>query len=269
MANRKRRSSPQNDKDNRLYGLPYTSHSEENEANEGRNLVLRAHGLCKSYGSGTGRVDALRNVDLCVYQGELLVVLGSSGSGKSTLLNLIGGIDVPDRGELWVDGVNICKLKDRGLTAYRRNEIGFVFQFFNLLSDLTAEENIALIADFSGKRAETGRVMEMMGLSQRRKHYPSQLSGGEQQRVAIARALVKQARLLLCDEPTGALDDKTGKQILNVLEQLVRIHGQTAIVVTHTKEIARMADRVVQMRDGAIEREWRNETPVSAEEITW
>ncbi len=233
------------------------------------NQILKAHGLCKSYGSGTGRVDALCDIDLCVYHGELLVILGSSGSGKSTLLNLIGGIDIPDSGELWVDGVNICKLNEHGLTAYRRNKIGFVFQFFNLLPDLTAEENVALIADISGKRSKTRHVMEMMGLTQRLKHYPSQLSGGEQQRVAISRALVKQARLLLCDEPTGALDDNTGKQILKVLERLVRIHGQTAIVVTHTKEIAKMADRVIQMRNGRIEREWVNEVPMAAEDIAW
>ena len=234
-----------------------------------RTEVLRVRGLCKSYGSGEGRVEALKNANLCVYEGELLVILGSSGSGKSTLLNIIGGVDSPDSGELWVDGVNICTLKDRALTAYRRDKIGFVFQFFNLLPDLTAEENIALIADFSGRSGETGEIMDMMGLSGRKNHYPSQLSGGEQQRVAISRALVKHARLLLCDEPTGALDDKTGKQILKVLEQLVRVQGQTAIVVTHTKEIAKMADRVVQMRNGIIEREWVNDVPVPAEDIEW
>lgn len=202
-----------------------------------KRAVLQAKGLCKGYGSGSGRVEALRDVDLCVYEGELLVILGSSGCGKSTLLNLIGGVDSPDSGILLVDGKNICNLSECELTDYRRNKIGFVFQFFHLLPELTAEENVALIADFSGKGTDTADIMQMLGLSQRLHHYPSQLSGGEQQRVAIARALVKHARILLCDEPTGALDDKTGKQILKVLEQLVRRHGQTTILVTHTKAL--------------------------------
>ena len=160
-------------------------------------------------------------------------------------------------------------MNERRLTHYRRYKIGFVFQFFHLLPELTAEENVALIADFSGKGSDTEEIMRMLGLSDRRHHYPSQLSGGEQQRVAIARALVKHARILLCDEPTGALDDKTGKQILKVLEQLVRQHGQTTIVVTHTKEIARMADRVIQMRNGRVDKEWVNEVPTPVEELTW
>ena len=171
-----------------------------------KRAVLQAKGLCKGYGSGSGRVEALRDVDLCVYEGELLVILGSSGCGKSTLLNLIGGVDSPDSGILLVDGKNICNLSERELTDY-------------------------------GKGTDTADIMQMLGLSQRLHHYPSQLSGGEQQRVAIARALVKHARILLCDEPTGALDDKTGKQILKVLEQLVRRHGQTTILVTHTKAL--------------------------------
>ena len=234
-----------------------------------KRVVLQAKGLCKGYGSGSGRVEALRDIDLCVYEGELLVILGSSGCGKSTLLNLIGGVDSPDSGILLVDGKNICNLSERELTDYRRNKIGFVFQFFHLLPELTAEENVTLIADFSGKGADTADIMQMLGLSQRLHHYPSQLSGGEQQRVAIARALVKHARILLCDEPTGALDDKTGKQILKVLEQLVRRHGQTTILVTHTKEIAKMADRVIQMRSGRIDKEWVNAVPTPVEELTW
>ena len=203
-----------------------------------KRAVLQAKGLCKGYGSGSGRVEALRDVDLCVYEGELLVILGSSGCGKSTLLNLIGGVDSPDSGILLVDGKNICNLSECELTDY-------------------------------GKGTDTADIMQMLGLSQRLHHYPSQLSGGEQQRVAIARALVKHARILLCDEPTGALDDKTGKQILKVLEQLVRRHGQTTILVTHTKEIAKMADRVIQMRSGRIDKEWVNAAPTPVEELTW
>lgn len=234
-----------------------------------KKVVLQAKGLCKSYGSGNGRVEALQDIDLCVYEGELLVILGSSGCGKSTLLNLLGGVDSPDSGTIWVDGKNICNLSERGLTDYRRNKIGFVFQFFHLLPELTAQENVSLIADFSGKGSDTADIMQMLGLSQRMHHYPSQLSGGEQQRVAIARALVKHARILLCDEPTGALDDKTGKQILNVLEQVVRKYGQTTIMVTHTKEIAKMADHIIQMRSGRIEKEWFNDAPTPVEELTW
>ena len=239
--------------------------SEQNE----KRIVLQAKHLRKGYGSGSGRVEVLRGVDLCVYEGELLVILGSSGSGKTTLLNMLGGIDSPDSGALLMDGRDICALSERGLTAYRRKEIGFVFQFFHLLPELTAKENVALIADFSGNGANTEHVMVMLGLGQRLHNYPSQLSGGEQQRVAIARALVKNARLMLCDEPTGALDDATGKQILIVLEDLVRRHGQTAVMVTHTREIAKMADRVVQMRNGIIEKEWVNASPTPAEEIEW
>ena len=234
-----------------------------------KRLVLQAKGLRKGYGSGSGRVEVLRGIDLCVYEGELLVILGSSGSGKTTLLNMLGGIDRPDSGALLADGRDICTLSERALTAYRRREVGFVFQFFHLLPELTAKENVALIADFSGKSADTGRVLETLGLAQRMDNYPSQLSGGEQQRVAIARALVKGARLMLCDEPTGALDDATGKQILVILEELVRRHGQTAVMVTHTREIAKMADRVVQMRNGIIEKEWVNDSPTPAEEIEW
>lgn len=234
-----------------------------------KRLVLQARGLRKGYGSGSGRVEVLRGIDLCVYEGELLVILGSSGSGKTTLLNMLGGVDRPDSGALLVDGRDVCTLSERGLTAYRRKEVGFVFQFFHLLPELTAKENVALIADFSGKGADTERVLEKLGLAERANRYPSQLSGGEQQRVAIARALVKRARLMLCDEPTGALDDATGKQILVILEELVRKHGQTAIMVTHTREIAKMADRVVQMRNGIIEKEWVNDSPTPAEEIEW
>ena len=234
-----------------------------------KQIVLRAKGLRKGYGSGSGRVEALRGVDLCVYEGELLVILGSSGSGKTTLLNMLGGVDRPDSGELLAGGRDICTLSERALTAYRRKEVGFVFQFFHLLPELTAKENVALIAEFSGRGADTERVLDMLGLAQRMHNYPSQLSGGEQQRVAIARALVKRARLMLCDEPTGALDDATGKQILVLLEELVRSHGQTAVMVTHTREIAKMADRVVQMRGGVIEKEWVNASPTPAEEIEW
>lgn len=234
-----------------------------------KRIVLQARGLRKGYGSGSGRVEVLRGIDLCVYEGELLVILGSSGSGKTTLLNMLGGIDRPDSGALLMDGRDICALSEHGLTAYRRREVGFVFQFFHLLPELTAKENVALIAEFSGKGKDAERVLELLGLSGRMDNYPSQLSGGEQQRVAIARALVKRARLMLCDEPTGALDDATGKQILTVLEELVRRHGQTAVVVTHTREIAKMADRVVQMRSGLIEKEWVNPSPTPAEEIEW
>ena len=232
-------------------------------------IILDAKGLEKTYGHGSGTVYALRNVSMQVRRGELLVILGSSGSGKSTLLNIIGGMDVPTSGRVLYGRHNICQMSDRKRTLYRKKKVGFVFQFFNLLQDLTAEENIALAAGLSASDPAVTEVLEQVAMTHRRKNYPAQLSGGEQQRVSIARAPVKKADLLLCDEPTGALDYETGRQILITLERLVRKHGQTAVVVTHTTEIAKMADRVIRMRSGEIVAEWENLTPLAAERIEW
>lgn len=232
-------------------------------------IVLRAIKLKKTYGQGDGVVHALHDVSMEVREGELLVILGSSGSGKSTLLNMIGGMDLPTEGCVFVNGQNICTLSDRKRTLYRQKKVGFVFQFFNLLQDLTAAENVALTAGLSADDSAVTTVLEQVGLSGRMNNYPAQLSGGEQQRVSIARALIKGADLLLCDEPTGALDYETGRQILVMLEKLVRELGQTVVIVTHTKEIAKMADRVIRMRSGKIESIWENPQPVAAERIEW
>ena len=234
-----------------------------------KKVILDAKGLCKSYGKGEARVDALDNISLKIYEGELLTILGSSGSGKSTLLNSLGGMDKPDKGSIIVDGKDLCKMNDRGLTDYRRKNIGFVFQSFNLIAELTAKENVAMTADTASDPEIVEKVFDMVGLKEKMKNYPSQLSGGQQQRVSIARALAKNPSLLLCDEPTGALDYETGKQILIELEKLVRKHGKTVVVVTHTQEIGKMSDRIIKMRNGKIIKESVNPEPVPAESIEW
>jgi len=231
--------------------------------------ILSAKNLCKTYGKGESAAHALCGVSLDIRKGELLAILGSSGSGKSTLLNMLGGMDKPDSGEIIVGGRDLTKMNERALTAYRRKDIGFVFQSFNLIAELTAKENVALTADTSENAHIIDDVFETVGLSRKMNNYPTQLSGGEQQRVSIARALAKNPRLLLCDEPTGALDYETGKQILVEIEKLVREFGKTVVIVTHTKEIGRMADRVIRMRSGKIIEESENPDPISAAEIEW
>ena len=234
-----------------------------------KNVLLQGRNLYKVYGSGENAVNALDGVDISVYEGELLVILGSSGSGKSTMLNMLGGMDVPSAGEVLFQGKNIGKYSDRELTSYRRHHVGFVFQSFNLIGELTVHENVKLTADLKHDPKIVEKMLDILGLSEKTDKYPSQLSGGQQQRVAIARALAGNADILLCDEPTGALDYETGKQILVQLQELARVHGKTVIIVTHTKEISMMADRVVVMKDGRVIREEINEAPVSADEIEW
>ena len=231
-----------------------------------RSVLLRAEHLTKHYGSGGGATAALRDVSLNIYDGELLVILGSSGSGKSTLLNLLGGMDSADSGSIAFNGRDLCTLSDRDLTAYRRESVGFVFQQFHLIAELTARENITLLcADKSAADA----ALKAVGLTEKADRYPSELSGGEQQRVSIARAIVRSPRLLLCDEPTGALDYETGRQILRRLEQICREGGRTVVIVTHTREIGRMADRVVELRSGKLIKETVNRVIVPAKEIEW
>jgi len=231
--------------------------------------ILVATNLHKSFGSDLGRVEALRGVDFSAYDGELSVILGSSGSGKTTLLNMLGGMDRPDEGSVIFEGEDIFASGDKGMTRYRRNSVGFVFQSFNLINELTAIENVRLTADTSGDSQSAERALELMGLSDRAHSYPSQLSGGQQQRVSIARALAKRSRILLCDEPTGALDYETGKQILSALEGVTRELGKTVVIVTHTQEIARMADDVVRMKSGKIIERLHNERPCSSSQIEW
>jgi putative ABC transport system ATP-binding protein len=227
--------------------------------------------VSKTYGEGVAAVHALREVNLEIPGGELIVILGPSGSGKTTLLNLVGAIDDPSSGSLLVGDVDLALLDADELVDYRRREVGFVFQFFNLIPTLTAAENVELVAELTrGDGAQRARTaLEQVGLADRVDHFPSQLSGGEQQRVAIARALAKEPPILLCDEPTGELDYETGRHILGLLRRLNRENGQTVLLVTHNAAIGEMADRVVRLRSGEVVEDRRNESPVDAETLTW
>ncbi|MBR6872248.1 MAG: ABC transporter ATP-binding protein [Ruminococcus sp.] len=234
-----------------------------------KGCILQVRDLHKTYGTGDNQVRALDGVDLDIYEGELFVILGSSGSGKSTLLNMIGGMDAPTGGSILFRGKEIGRFRDRELTDYRKKCIGFVFQSFNLIGELNVRENVELTANTKNDPHIVDNMIELMGLTEKKKSYPSQLSGGQQQRVAIARALAGDADLLLCDEPTGALDFETGKQILRQLERLSREHGKTVVIVTHTREIAQMGDRVITMKDGRVVDSYENDEPVPAERIDW
>ncbi|MBQ8143012.1 MAG: ABC transporter ATP-binding protein [Bacilli bacterium] len=232
--------------------------------------LLEIKNLKKYYGKGDSQVKALDDISFDVFKGEMLVLLGNSGCGKSTLLNIIGGMDSPTEGKVLLNGVDITSFKDKELTKYRKEKIGFIFQFYNLLPDLTALENVKMSLNKKDEEHLSEKTLELVGLGDNKmKQYPSQMSGGEQQRVSIARALVKGASIILCDEPTGALDDKTGRKILELLQDIVRKEGQTMIIVTHTKEIASMADRIITLRNGKIEKQEINEHPLDAKDINW
>lgn len=226
-------------------------------------------GLTKVYGEGPTAVHALRGVELDILDGEIVVLLGASGSGKSTLLNILGGLDRATDGEVDFFGRNLLDLSDRELTRYRRDNIGFVFQFYNLMPSLTARENIELVTEISRSSLDAGEVLETVGLGARQSHFPAELSGGEQQRVAIARAIAKRPRVLLCDEPTGALDSSTGRQVLRVLADINAKLGTTVLIVTHAAATAAMADRVVNMVDGKVRDVHLNKERVAPEEIHW
>ncbi len=235
-----------------------------------KEAILQIKDLKKYYGSGDSQVKALDGVTFDVYKGEMLVLLGNSGCGKSTLLNIIGGMDSPTSGQVLLGDTDITAYKDRELTSFRKEKIGFIFQFYNLLPDLTALENVRLSIKGKDKDHLAEKTLELVGLGEdRMHHYPSQLSGGEQQRVSIARALVKKADIILCDEPTGALDDKTGRLILELLQDIVRKEGQTMVIVTHTTPIASMANRVITLKNGKIQKEKVNEHPLDAKDIEW
>ncbi len=238
-------------------------------AREPREPVFRARGLGKVYRSGEVEVVALHDVDLDVWAGEFVVLLGPSGSGKSTLLNILGGLDAPSSGDVRFKDHLLTGASDAELTAYRREHVGFVFQFYNLIPSLTVRENVALVTDIVRDPMPVDEAIDRVGLTPRRDHFPAQLSGGEQQRVAIARAIVKRPEVLLCDEPTGALDYATGKLVLEVIARINETLGTTAIVITHNAAIAAMADRVIRLADGTIQRIDVNAERRSPSELSW
>ncbi len=231
--------------------------------------TFRAEGISKVYETGETRVHALRGVDLTLYEGELVVLLGPSGSGKSTLLNILGGLDQPSAGTLYFRGREVTALSQEELTLLRRDHIGFVFQFYNLIPSLTARENVALVTEIARNPMTTDDALGLVGLSHRLNHFPAQMSGGEQQRVAIARAVAKNPSVLLCDEPTGALDSKTGIVVLQAIARANAELNTTTAVITHNAGIAEMADRVIRFADGHIISVERNENRRPPEELTW
>ena len=231
--------------------------------------IMQVKDLTKEYIMGEVTVHALRGVSFDLFAGEFVVVLGPSGSGKSTLLNIIGGIDKPTSGTVMFEGNDIAVASDKDLTAYRRNAVGFVFQFYNLIPNLTARENIMLAAEMSKSPIPPDELLVLVGLSERAKNFPTQLSGGEQQRVAIARAVSKNPFILLCDEPTGALDFSTGIQVLRILKDFNEKYGKTVIIITHNASIGAMGNRVFYFKDGLIDKIIVNESPIQAEEVSW
>jgi putative ABC transport system ATP-binding protein len=236
---------------------------------EGKAAVLSAEGLTKIYHAGEIEVPALRGVDLTLAEGELVVLLGPSGSGKSTLLNILGGLESPSEGRVVYRGVDLTRAGDSVLTGYRREHVGFVFQFYNLIPSLTAWENVALVTEIAPRPMPVDEVLALVGLGDRRDHFPAQLSGGQQQRVAIARAIVKRPDVLLCDEPTGALDVATGKVVLEAIARINRELGTTTAIVTHNAAVGAMADRTVRFADGQVSGVAVNERRLGAQEISW
>lgn len=231
--------------------------------------VFRVRGLTKVYGHGETAVRALSGVDLDLYAGELVVLLGPSGSGKTTLLNNIGGLDVPTSGELWFHDLDLTSATEEELTRYRRDRVGFVFQFYNLIPSLTARENVALITEIARDPMPAEEALEMVNLGGRLDHFPAQMSGGEQQRVAIARAIAKRPEVLLCDEPTGALDVRTGIAVLEAIERINRELGTLTVIITHNAVMAEMADRVIHLSDGRVHHIHVNSTRAPVSSLNW
>ncbi|MBQ8638311.1 MAG: ABC transporter ATP-binding protein [Lachnospiraceae bacterium] len=230
---------------------------------------IEFHDVTKSYGSGNAQIHALSGVNFAIEKGEFCILLGSSGAGKTTLLNLLGGMDTVTGGTIRFDGKTVSNLSRRELVDYRRHDVGFVFQFYNLIPNLTAMENVEIAAQLCSDPIPAARALEMVGLKERMNHFPAQLSGGEQQRVAIARALAKNPRLLLCDEPTGALDYATGKAVLKLLYELSRERKTTVIIITHNQAIAPMADRIIRIKSGKIQSNEINTNVIPIDEIEW
>lgn len=234
-----------------------------------REVVFEARGITKVYYMGEVEVHALRGVALDLYEGEFVVLLGPSGSGKSTLLNILGGLDVPTCGKVHYRDHDLTSYDDSALTRYRREHVGFVFQFYNLIPSLTARENVALVTEIATNPLKPEEALDLVGLADRMDHFPSQMSGGEQQRVAIARAIAKRPEVLLCDEPTGALDVKTGILVLGVIERVNRELGTTTVIITHNAVISEMADRVISLSGGRISNIRHNEKRAAAKDLMW
>lgn len=225
--------------------------------------------VSKIYQMGEVEIRAVDGINFDIEKGEFVVIVGPSGAGKTTVLNILGGMDTATTGQVWVDGRDIAKYNQKQLTGYRRDDIGFVFQFYNLIPNLTALENVELALQICKNPLNARQVLEEVGLMNRMKNFPAQLSGGEQQRVSIARALAKNPKLLLCDEPTGALDYQTGKAILKLLQDMCREKGMTVIVITHNSAIAPMADRVIKIKNGKVDQMRKNDAPMSVADIEW
>ena len=230
---------------------------------------IELRGVSKVYRMGEVKIEALSDMSFYIEKGEFVVVVGPSGAGKTTVLNILGGMDTATEGSVLVDGTDVSALRGKNLVRYRRDEVGFVFQFYNLMQNLTALENVELALQIGRKPLDAEEVLNEVGLSERKYNFPAQLSGGEQQRVAIARALAKNPKLLLCDEPTGALDYMTGKAVLKLLQQACRERGMTVIIITHNTALTPMADRVIHVRNGKVFREEVNKEPLSVEKIEW
>lgn len=232
-------------------------------------MFLEIRGIKKHFGEGESRVDVLNGIDIEIEKGEICVLLGPSGSGKSTLLNIIGGIDQADTGYISIAGEKTAEMNEKRLTQYRRKHLGYVFQMYNLISNLNIKENVEVGAHLSDNPLEIDELLKVLGLYEHRHKLPNQLSGGQQQRTAIGRAIIKNPDILLCDEPTGALDYKTSKEILKLIEEVNKKYGNTVIIVTHNDAIKNMADRVIKLRDGAVRKNYVNENKISAAELEW
>lgn len=233
-----------------------------------KNYILLKN-VCKYYHMGKHTIAAADNINFSIDKGEFVVIVGPSGAGKTTVLNMLGGMDSVDKGTIMLDKEIISDFNEKELTRYRRYDVGFVFQFYNLVQNLTALENVELASEISKKPLDPKKTLEMVGLSERMYNFPAQLSGGEQQRVSIARALAKNPKILLCDEPTGALDYNTGKSVLKLLQDSCRITGKTVIVITHNQAITEMADRVIHIRNGTVSKMYVNSNPTPVERIEW
>ena len=232
-------------------------------------MFLEIQQIKKHFGEGESRVDVLRGIDISIEKGEICVLLGPSGSGKSTLLNIIGGIETPDSGKITIHGETIGEMNEKNLTLYRRKHLGYIFQMYNLIPNLNIKENVEVGAYLSDNPLDVDDLLKTLGLYEHRHKLPNQLAGGQQQRTAIGRAVVKNPDILLCDEPTGALDYHTSKEILKLLEDVSRKYGNTVVMVTHNDALQNMADRVVKLRDGKIRKNFVNETKIPAAELEW